>query len=335
MKKRAFLLLICLAMAVTSCFAWAADGSGTGDAAAADRGSKIPVAYGTGTIELELVENYAGEVDLPADQFGQTEMKDGVLHLMADGGMYDKYDIKSDMLSQNTTLTGAKYIVFSIENLSDDACLMCFQPTVPGKGHVFLSGTLPDKVLFLTDTGVMTEGVFDAGPEGSDMDFSGNARYAFLVPYEFQGYVLIPISLITLINEWDAPLFTENPVIEQTGFHVIPGVATYCELTVDDMFITGDLPEYVSAEPTETPATATPEAIATATATKAPDDNPGASGQTEQPAGTPAPGKATENPSKTNGGNNTMTIVIVVVCAVVVIAAVVCGIVVGSKKKKK
>lgn len=200
-------------------------------------------------------------------------MKDG--KVLYDGiGIADAYTITVPNAQENKELYAkAKYIGFEIKNASDGDVYYCYQHKSPG-GEAFTSPSGEPEIVLVDKNGVTQDIVFSDSA-------TVYSRYGFIIPEGFDGYVLIPTSRITRLNDWNNSVWSENLTINGIGAHVSIGQnstpeadASFIEFYIDNFFVyNGEFPEYVAPvtpEPTQSPTptpsptpTATPEATST------------------------------------------------------------------------
>lgn len=221
----------------------------------------VAIRYGAEDLALTLIDPL-DDTEQAFDGsygFGRALIRDGKMTISVSGQYFDGYNMVTEALPR-ASFTGAVYLVFSLVNESDGDIYFGLQPTVTeGGGNMFLSGELakqnPVKLV-------------GEGGKTQDARWSGtraiNGRDCFLVPYKFSGYVLIPLKLVADLNALSTPVIAEDCGIVSYGFHVMADDAVTVQVTLNDVYVCGALPEY--REPVEETTAALTEDQTSATA---------------------------------------------------------------------
>ncbi len=224
------------------------------DAAESSDPAELTVKYGKADLALALMDAFDEEKQLPGFMnWGNGFMQDGRIYMECAGGnLYDIYNLTTVPLMENTTLSDNTYLVFAAENTSDGDIFFGFQPDVyynDAAIHAYLSSELakenPIKLVYK-----------DGTVEDAEFWMQRSAgREVFAVPYEFDGYIIIPHAVLATDIESTTPVTTDGKV-EYAGFglHALPDDASYMEFTITAAYACSTLPAYEAPEeqPVET-----------------------------------------------------------------------------------
>ena len=222
----------------------------------------VPTSFMFGDTEVSL--------SLVTDYTGMTQTTDGFLECQANpiisgtdhsvqflSGSWVGCDLYAHQLGaeiENPVMTGAKNIVFSVQNYSDGDVYFCMSPK-NDSDNLFMQPNTDTPVLLVDYDGYMEEST----PTADTSVCSG--RYGWTIPELFEGYVIVPVSLFCVLGEWNTSAYGADPIIKGVGFHFASDISTYIEVYVDDILHCGDLPEYIEPGAGETEAPETePEA---------------------------------------------------------------------------
>lgn len=226
--------------------------------AAAD--GDVTVRYGAEDLALTLIDPL-DDAEAAFDGsygFGRAVIRDGKMTVSVSGQYFDGYNMVTEALP-HASFAGARYLALSLVNESDGDIYFGLQPTVTeGGSNMFLSGELAKQnpVKLVSGDGKV-----------QDARWSGtraiNGRDCFLVPYKFSGYVLIPLGIVADLNNLSTPVMAEDGGLVSYGFHVMADDAVTVQVTLNDVYVCGVLPEY--REPAEETTTALTEEQTSAT----------------------------------------------------------------------
>ncbi len=245
----------------------------------AETETDITVKYGKADLSLSLVDPYDEEQHLPGFMnWGNGNMSEGRIYMECGGGsLYDIYNMTTAALKEDLTVGGNTHIVFAAENTSDGDIFFGFQPDVMYNGaavHAYLSSELAKEnpIKLIHKDGTVEDAKFW-------MQRSAG-REVVAIPYEFDGYIVIPHTALSTDIEKHIPV-TADGKVEYTGFglHALPDDASYMEFTITAAYACAALPAYEAPEkPVETlPETTAPETTAPETSapeTSAPETKP-------------------------------------------------------------
>ncbi len=218
--------------------------------------------FGNATVDLSLIEDFHSAEGSTFMNWGQFSIVEEMFKIEVSGGLiWDAYNLKTGMLSGNTTYTGAENFVFSIKNnRSDGDIFFAFQPHSPtlaaNDGNLF-TGWVEGQTIWLVDE----KGKATEAKKCPSVDLmSGRAGY--IIPMGFEGYIVFPMKNLVIHGDWGTTYYSDLSAvdIDAVGFHVALDDATYAEFCIDDMFVCGALPAYEAPTPeTQAPETNSPE----------------------------------------------------------------------------
>ncbi len=263
----------------------------------AETETDITIKYGKADLALTLIDPFDEEKQLPGFMnWGNGFMQDGRIYMECGGGsLYDIYNMTTVPLMENSTLGDHTYVVFAAENTSDGDIFFGFQPDVyynDNTVHAYMSSELAKEnpVKLIWKDGTVEDAKFWSQRSAD--------REVFAVPYEFDGYIVIPHVVLVTDIKGSTPVTTDGKV-DYVGFglHALPDDASYMEFTITATYACSALPAYEKPE-TEAPETQAPETQAPETQapeTNAPDT---AAPETTAPETTP-PETQDETPAVT------------------------------------
>ncbi len=256
------------------------------------------IKYGKADLALTLIDPFDEEKQLPGFMnWGNGYMQDGRIYMECGGGsLYDIYNLTTVPLMENPTVGDNTYMVFAAENTSDGDIFFGFQPDVyynDNTIHAYLSSELAKEhpVKLIWKDGKVEDAKFWSQRSAD--------REVFAVPYEFDGYIVIPHAILVADIKGSTPVTTDGKVdYVSFGLHALPDDASYMEFTITAAYACSALPAY---EAPDAPVETLP---ATAPDTEAPESDPAA----ETPADTtPETTPASETVPDTTAGTTADT----------------------------
>ncbi len=267
---------------------------------AAETEADMTVPYGKSELALTLIDGFDETKPLPGFMdWGTGKMENGEIYMECSGsGLYDHYSMSTAALAANPTLGGHTHTVFAAANTSDGAIRFTFQPDVEndvGSEHAYVGAALAETtpIKLLWKDGTVENARFGAQSAGRDV---------FVLPNEFEGYIIIPHAVIATDISGQTPIAADGK-LTYTGFglHAVPEDSTYLELTITAVYACSELPAYEAPEkvtevptqkpietPTEAPTVATeaPTEAPTETPTETPTDDRSETTEAREPAET-------------------------------------------------
>ena len=248
----------------------------------ANEASDLEIKYGKdSSITVQIIEDFSeSEIDYNhVWRDGTVELEEG--KIICEGiQISDSYIISVPKANENKELyQNAKYWGFEIRTACDGDIYYMFQTRINDQ-KVLLSPFIGDDIILVDKTGYAHEIIFSDGPQAYQ-------RYAFIIPKDFEGYVLFPTNRLILFTDnatnWDdeETMWDSSVSLEGIGAHVSIGQnpypmvdSSFVEFYIDNFFVfNGEFPEY-AAPPTPTPAdTPTPTPTQTPKTTPTPDKN--------------------------------------------------------------
>ncbi len=290
--KKFLALCLSLTLLVTACtfFCMAAETDTT-------------VKYGKADLSLTLIDPFDETQELPGFMnWGNGWMENGHIYMECAGGsLYDIYAMTTAALQDNATLGGHTHMVLAVKNTSDGDIFFGIQPDVLYEGaaiHAYLSSELAraNPVKLVSTDGTVKDAAF--------WNQRSAGREVFLIPYEFEGYVIIPHAILATDIESQTAVSPDGK-LEYTGLglHALPDDASYLELTITAAYACSSLPAY---EAPETQPETQPETVPETTPeTSAPAESGSTADTTADSTASTEPDSPDETPADTTGAPDT------------------------------
>ena len=222
----------------------------------------VNIKYGKTSITVKVIDDFSDSGE-PKKVWrdGSVTLEDG--KVVCEGTyIADCYLVEIPKANENKNLyIEAKYIGLELTNKSDGSIYYCFQGTIDDEDA--LTSPMGEEDIILVDKdGNLHDVVFSDAPNVYE-------RYGFIIPKDFDGYVIIPTSSITRRGDWETPLWHSEMNIDGVGAHVSLGGsatpqvdASVIELVFDNFFVfNGELPDPNAEPETSNPQTSDPFAV--------------------------------------------------------------------------